>query len=165
MAILSRHCWIQRSTGNISVYVDASPGCNQLIFQLGTTAMGTPSVNPSWVIKASIISCQVARLWIWLQKFPQSHKVTQYNCDYTNKAPPGCNQYFTGSSGEVMSFNYQDGNSNGLHLASQDQTICVRLLYYVLHAECWLTSESTKVSKILTERVRLRNTVCEIATN
>ena len=54
------------------------------------------------------------------------HKVTQYNCDFTNKAPPGCNQYFTGSSGEVMSFNFQDDNSNGLHLASQDQTICVR---------------------------------------
>ena len=130
----------------ISVYVDASPNCNQLTFQIGTMAENIfrpSSVTPNWVIKVSnhtsFVVCKYFFFWFeqtlegsyyhsCFHKEISFYKVTQYNCDYTNKAPPGCNQYFTGLSGEVKSFNYQDGGNSGLHLASQDQTICVRLV-------------------------------------
>ncbi len=52
-------------------------------------------------------------------------QVTQYSCDYPNLAPQGCTQYFWGSTfSTVQSYNYQGGS--GVHLASQDQNICVR---------------------------------------
>ncbi len=50
-------------------------------------------------------------------------QVTQYNCDYDNLAPQGCTQYFFGSdTGILKTYNF-DG---GLHLANQDQAICIR---------------------------------------
>ena len=50
-------------------------------------------------------------------------QITQYDCNYENLAPSGCNQYFFGSSsGMVQSFNY-DG---GTHLADQNQNMCIR---------------------------------------
>ena len=49
------------------VYVDASPNCNDLAFQLGTNAAA--ATTRSWSIK-----------------------VTQYSCDYPNLAPSGCDQ-------------------------------------------------------------------------
>ncbi len=52
-------------------------------------------------------------------------QATQYNCDFQNLAPQGCVQYFFGSNlGDVRSYNYQ--NRAGVHLANQDQMICVR---------------------------------------
>ncbi len=75
--------------------------------------------------------------------------MTQYSCDFTNLAPPGCTQYFFGSTtGTLRSFNYNGGqghqarqtifilthfpNQTGpiiaifLQLANQQQTQCVR---------------------------------------
>ena len=50
-------------------------------------------------------------------------KITQYSCDYDNLAPKGCTQYHFGeSTGLVRTFNYQ----GGVHLANQNQAICVR---------------------------------------
>ena len=53
-------------------------------------------------------------------------QVTQYNCDFTNKAPQGCLQYFFGNlgSGSVRSFNF--AATIPYHLANQKQSICVR---------------------------------------
>ena len=51
--------------------------------------------------------------------------MTQYSCDYDNLAPQGCTQYFFGAQKTtdiVKTFNY-DG---GVHLADQNQQICVR---------------------------------------
>ena len=49
--------------------------------------------------------------------------ITQWTVDFNNLAPEGCLQWYFGNmTGVVRSFNF-DG---GLHLASQDQNICVR---------------------------------------
>jgi len=78
------------------MYVDASEMCNNLAFQLGTSN----DVMKQWTIK-----------------------VTQYSCDYSNLAPEGCTQYFFGgNAGVVKTFNF-DG---GVHLADQNQNICIR---------------------------------------
>ena len=61
-------------------------------------------------------------------------KVTQYSCEYNNLAPPGCLQYYYGVvpgqanqnmpavEGQVESFNF----AGKIHLASQNQNICIR---------------------------------------
>ena len=55
-----------------------------------------------------------------------SIKISQYSCEFNNLPPQGCTQwYFAKLSGIVRSFNY-DG---GMHLALQQQNICVRYLY------------------------------------
>ena len=80
-----------------SVYVDASDKCNELAFNFQE---GTSTVTRTWSIR-----------------------VTQYDCSYSNLAPQGCTQYFYGAtSGLVRTYNF-DG---GIHLADQDQNICVR---------------------------------------
>lgn len=81
---------------NAHMYVDASAACNTLSFQLSA---GTVSVTRQWAIK-----------------------VSQYSCDFGNKAPSGCVQYFTGTSGVITTFNW----ANKVHLANQAQKVCVR---------------------------------------
>eukprot|EP00093_Oithona_nana_P004333 04333.XXX_140302_138918_1 [CDS] Oithona nana genome sequencing. len=84
------------------MYVDASDMCNDLIFLIGRNGVGATLVQRTWSIK-----------------------VTQYSCDYDNLAPQGCTQYFFGAQKTtdiVKTFNY-DG---GVHLADQNQQICVR---------------------------------------
>merc|ERR1712241_984905 len=53
-------------------------------------------------------------------------EVTQFSCDYENLAPQGCLQYHFGNdgAGTVESFNFNAGN--GIHLANQNQAICIR---------------------------------------
>ena len=50
--------------------------------------------------------------------------MTQIKCDATNRAPTGCLQYFTGTTGvgTITSFNYD----NAQKLANQEQIICFR---------------------------------------
>ena len=85
------------------VYFDASDSCNNVLFNLGPTAMGVTAIAT--------------------RSF--SIKITQFTCDYTNLAPSGCDQFFFGTtSGYVQTFNYQ----NTKHLASQSQDICFRYL-------------------------------------
>ncbi|XP_059083239.1 uncharacterized protein LOC131880590 [Tigriopus californicus] len=83
------------------MYVDASECCNDLVFLLGGEGIGTNIRQRQWSIK-----------------------ITQYSCDYENLAPGGCTQYFFDTDGvdTVQTYNF-DG---GLHLASQNQNICVR---------------------------------------
>ena len=52
-------------------------------------------------------------------------QVTQVECSSKRLAPNGCLQYFTQDSGEIQTFNYNSGN--GVHLANQDYSACVRL--------------------------------------
>jgi len=54
-----------------------------------------------------------------------SVKVTQIECDSLAKAADGCLQYFTGVSGQMFSFNYND--ASGLQLSDTDYSICVRM--------------------------------------
>jgi len=85
------------------MYVEADDDCNDLVFQLGAAGNGVGAV--------------AARMF--------SIKVTQYSCDFVNLAPEGCVQYYFGSTtGMVQNYNYDNGN--GVHLANQDQSICIR---------------------------------------
>lgn len=61
------------------------------------------------------------------QSFSRSFsvKVTQIECNSLAKAAEGCLQYFTGVSGQVFSFNYND--ATGLQLSDTDYSICVRM--------------------------------------
>ena len=54
-----------------------------------------------------------------------SVKVTQIECTALNKASDGCLQFFTGVSGQILSFNYNSGS--GLQLSNTDYAICVRM--------------------------------------
>jgi len=54
-----------------------------------------------------------------------SVKVTQIECDSLSKASDGCLQYFTGVSGQMFSFNYND--ATGLQLSNTDYTMCIRM--------------------------------------
>jgi len=51
-------------------------------------------------------------------------KITQIKCNAKNKAPEGCLQYLTASSGSFSTYNYNSGN--GPHLANQDYCYCIR---------------------------------------
>ncbi|CAG9773870.1 unnamed protein product [Ceutorhynchus assimilis] len=42
---------------------------------------------------------------------------------FDQRTPPGCLQYFTGSTGVIQTMNFAD---NGRHLANQDYSICIR---------------------------------------
>jgi hypothetical protein len=79
------------------VFIDASEACNILSFHIGDDG-GSSTVE--WAIK-----------------------VTQFACDYHNLAPDGCLQYHFGdTTGFVQTFNFE----GGIHLAQQNQNICVR---------------------------------------
>merc|ERR1719312_1036102 len=54
-----------------------------------------------------------------------SIKVTQIECSSLSKAADGCLQYYTGVSGQMFSFNYND--ATGLQLSNTDYTMCVRM--------------------------------------
>jgi len=83
------------------MYVDAAEGCNDIGFQLGSSAQGTAGI--------------ATRQW--------SIKISQYSCNYENLAPAGCTQYFFGSNVDtVQTYNFAGGH----HLANQQQQICVR---------------------------------------
>lgn len=61
-------------------------------------------------------------------------QITQYDCTFPNLAPDGCTQYFFGMNTDtVQTFNFQ----GGMHLANQDQNICVRYELCVDHIAGW----------------------------
>ena len=62
---------------------------------------GSTSINRKWDIKA-----------------------TQFSCGDPNGAPPGCLQYFTTTSGTIMSYNFNDASS--IHLPNQLYSNCIR---------------------------------------
>jgi hypothetical protein len=85
------------------IYVDASASCNVVMFDIGTADTTSTRV---WDIK-----------------------VTQYNCGDTKGGPPGCLQYFTGTTGRFSSFNFPTGSTvpaAATHLANQRYSICFR---------------------------------------
>ena len=84
------------------MYLEPNEGCNplQMVIRDGTT-------SPSFNIRISQIACSASF-----------------------KAPSGCAQYFTGTTGTISSFNV-DG---GTHLSDQSYTICIR--YRVRECNC-----------------------------
>ncbi len=106
------------------MYVEASDCCNKLSFAFSTNPNGVAAVAARmWSIKVKF--WQLTSVWCFQDKY-FNFQVTQYSCKYNNLAPQGCTQYFYDMiTDNVQTYNYNNGN--GVHLASQDQTICVRL--------------------------------------
>jgi len=75
------------------MYLEASESCNTLEFTW------TSTTSKSWKIH-----------------------IMQIPCDAEWKAPAGCTQYFTGTTGTVYSYNYQ----SSLHIANQNYQNCIR---------------------------------------
>jgi len=80
------------------MYVPASDQCNELSAVFGSSSTATTSAY--------------------------TIKITQVLCNSKLKAPQGCNQYFTGASGTIETYNYN--SAAGTLLADQDYSICVR---------------------------------------
>ncbi len=58
---------------------------------------------------------------------PSVKTVTQFSCGSEAGGPPGCLQYFTGSSGVISSFNFpRDLTRTATHLSNQFYTVCLR---------------------------------------
>ncbi|KAF2357727.1 CUB domain [Trinorchestia longiramus] len=56
-----------------------------------------------------------------------SIKVTQIPCNSANRAPTGCLQYFTTTSGTISSFNYDSSTTTGgNHLSGQSYGVCIK---------------------------------------
>ena len=75
----------------------------------------------------NMMTCKVAAQLkrIFIDPFSQ---ITQIECSSKRLAPNGCLQYFTApesaATGTISSFNYNSGN--GVLLANQEYTLCVR---------------------------------------
>jgi len=91
--------------GGEHIYIDIGPdsGANaQVSFSFGTN---TASVSRSWEIKVTQIEC-------WSNARPYDS---------------GCDQYFTGTTGRIQSYNFgQTSSSSYQHLSAQRQNICIR---------------------------------------
>jgi len=80
------------------MYVPASDNCNTLSANIGSASTATTSAF--------------------------TIKVTQIECSSKTKAPGGCLQYFTGSTGTINTFNFQ--SNAGQLLNDQDYSACIR---------------------------------------
>lgn len=80
------------------MYVPASDACNILSANIGSASTATTSAF--------------------------AIKVTQVECGSKTKAPDGCLQYFTGTTGTIDTFNYNAGS--GVLLTNQDYAACIR---------------------------------------
>ncbi|XP_037085523.1 uncharacterized protein LOC119106035 [Pollicipes pollicipes] len=87
--------------GGQHMYVDVSPGSGSQLTLQATTS-GTETTARDWRVR-----------------------VSQIACDNPARAPAGCLQYYTNSTGTIKSFSF-DTNEAGPHLASQRYAICVR---------------------------------------
>jgi len=88
-------------------------------------------------------------------------KVTQYHCDSANRPPEGCLQYHTGTHGTLKTFNF--GTAKGVHLASQDYSICIRKeagFCCNKYTECSATNSFT-LDVIATTATGLQDTNCK----
>ena len=62
------------------MYVDASEDCNDLVFYLGNSG------------------------------YSYNIRITQYNCEYENRAPRGCTEYLFGAqTGFIYTYNWDSG--------------------------------------------------------
>ncbi|KAF2344298.1 hypothetical protein FHG87_024946 [Trinorchestia longiramus] len=55
-----------------------------------------------------------------------SIKVTQIPCNSADRAPTGCLQYFTTTSGTISSFNYDSSTTTGKKNISQEKILQLR---------------------------------------
>ena len=62
---------------------------------------------------------------LWPKVLILFYQYSHVDCMYPTIASDGCLQYFTGVSGQMFSFNYND--ASGLRLSNTDYSICVRM--------------------------------------
>ena len=84
-----------------------------------TAVTSGQSFERSFSVKVTQIECDS------LSKGIQMHPVQMYFRGSLTSAGDGCLQYFTGVSGQMFSFNYN--NAEGLQLSNTDYTMCVRM--------------------------------------
>lgn len=87
----------------------------------------------------------VSRLW----------EVRVIQVPFTQRAPAGCLQYHTGSTGIIQTMNFAD---NGRHLAEQDYSICMRqeeemcsIAYEPCHENSFKISPNNNVNEVVSE--------------
>ncbi|XP_076045415.1 uncharacterized protein LOC143027768 [Oratosquilla oratoria] len=97
------------ANANQHMYVDLDPSGGAIKVQVDRAGAAAAGADRSWNIK-----------------------IAQIPCNSRNRAPTGCLQYFTTTSGTVSSFNYQTtspkaaDNTPGTHqLANHDYSICI----------------------------------------
>ncbi|KAK2724432.1 hypothetical protein QYM36_001070, partial [Artemia franciscana] len=62
-------------------------------------------------------------------------KISQLPCDAISNAPPQCLQYFTSTTGTLLSYNYQvEDAENTYMLSNTDYTICIRMAEVIFWA-------------------------------
>ena len=114
-----------------SVYVDMGLASNAPIMLTSVTSGA--SFSRSFSIKVTQIDCyslskgkELLKMWLMnllhFYTFWNFHKKS--NNVLSISAADGCLQYFTGVSGQMRSFNYND--AAGLQLSNTDYTMCVR---------------------------------------
>jgi len=91
------------------VDVQSDGGCQTATFTIGQSAVGVMAPTRNWDIR-----------------------VTQFGCGNQDESgPPGCLQWFTAATGNIMSYNFPLGaavTADATHLSQQRYTACVRPL-------------------------------------
>ena len=98
-------------------------------FPLGITyfilEFGCLRFIPKWISSITNHKCTFQLTFQWTSSISQptwNIQVMQISCTATWKPQDGCSQWYTGTTGYVKSFNYD----NSYHLANQQYTVCVR---------------------------------------
>ena len=97
MSILAPPVICGTNTGE-HMYIPVCDQCNEITSSFGSSSTATTS---AFTIKITMVECTSKR-----------------------KAPEGCTQYFTGTTGDLMTYNYQ--SASGVLLHNQDYCACVR---------------------------------------
>jgi len=109
------------------IYMDASSSCHTLMATIGSTDTST------------------SREW--------SMRVSQIECDNPLRAPSGCLQYMTGTSGMIYNFGWSSASSTtgasdatAVHQNNQQYTICIRKQEGYCSTEYWAETPGFAVS-------------------
>ena len=90
-----------------------------------TSAMNLqPTLGPAVLLPPVLLPSKLLRLNFQKEKSEILSFSIQVLCSSKLKAPQGCLQYFTGTTGTITTYNYQSGA--GVLLVNQDYSICVR---------------------------------------
>ena len=93
---------------------------NDMVFQLGHNAIGTTTASCQWSIKVTQYSCDYSILGLTFLIYSIWAIALTY---FFYAAPKGYTQYYFGNTvDQVQTYNY----AGGMHLADQNQAICVR---------------------------------------
>ena len=122
------------------VFLDATPDCSELNFNIGNSDMATPR---SWEIKITQYNCgdekggnltSMGYCITCAKKYDNSLSLSlSLSLSaflFVLSGPPDCLQYFSGTSGTISSFNFRTDqptvSATATHLSSQCYSACFR---------------------------------------